>query len=158
MVNVAERIQELLREKNMTQYQLAKRSGVSQSSLNTIIKRGTSPSFKTICQICEGFDISLSYFAEEYEGLNQDIQGTFREATTYGLESALYQSIVVENGDYLEVICQCAEIAKKLRDRIQAGDRKDAEVNNHRDIGDIVNGISEGIAKGVMKDDEYDYK
>lgn len=60
---VAKRIVELCKERNLTQYQLYKKSGVPQSTLSTILSC-TYPSMKlrVIYEICEGFDISLEEF------------------------------------------------------------------------------------------------
>ena len=43
MINAGERIMEILNEKNMTQYMLAKKIGMTPSSINTIIRKGCSP-------------------------------------------------------------------------------------------------------------------
>lgn len=60
---VAERIKELCKERNMTQYALSLKSGVPQSTLSTIMSC-TFPSMKLriIYEICEGFEISLGDF------------------------------------------------------------------------------------------------
>ncbi len=60
---VAKRINELCKERNMTQYQLYMASGVPQSTISTIMSC-TYPSMKLriIYEICEGFDISMEEF------------------------------------------------------------------------------------------------
>ena len=57
------RIEQLCIEKQMTKYELFKKSGVPQSTL-TSIKKKRSGSVKviTLYAICEGFDISLEEF------------------------------------------------------------------------------------------------
>ena len=57
------RIEQLCIEKNMTKYELFKRSGVPQSSLTSIKKkRSGSVKIITLYKICEGFNMSLEEF------------------------------------------------------------------------------------------------
>ena len=60
---VSHRLAELLKEKNMSQYQLYMRSGVHRATINTIINC-TYPSFKLriLHELCQGLDISLREF------------------------------------------------------------------------------------------------
>lgn len=60
---IAKRIAQLCAERNMTQYQLSKKSGVPQSTLSTIMKC-TFPSMKMriIYEVCEGFEMELTEF------------------------------------------------------------------------------------------------
>ena len=57
------RIDELLKENNITAYRLAYRSGISNSILSDC-KRGRvkEPSLSSIIHICEGFNIELKDF------------------------------------------------------------------------------------------------
>ena len=59
---VLARIQYFLEFKHWTLYKLAKRSGISYSSLNNIFNRQTCPTVATLEKICKGFDISLAEF------------------------------------------------------------------------------------------------
>lgn len=60
---VSRRIKELCQERNLTQYQLFMASGVSQSTISSIM-RCVFPSMKLriIYELCEGFQISLEEF------------------------------------------------------------------------------------------------
>lgn len=60
---ISKRINELCKERNMTQYSLSMKSGVPQSTLSTIMNC-TFPSMKVriIYEICEGFEITLKEF------------------------------------------------------------------------------------------------
>lgn len=60
---VAARLCELCQERGMTQYQLFMASGVSQSTISTVM-RCVFPSVKlrVIYELCEGFQISLEEF------------------------------------------------------------------------------------------------
>ena len=46
----------------MSMYALSKRSGISQSSLSNLMKRGSTPSFFTLSKICDGLGITLAQF------------------------------------------------------------------------------------------------
>ncbi|MBQ8649564.1 MAG: helix-turn-helix transcriptional regulator [Clostridia bacterium] len=60
---VSERIKELCKERQMTQYQLFLKSGVPQSTLSTIMNCSyPSMKMRIIYEICEGFEITLSEF------------------------------------------------------------------------------------------------
>lgn len=60
---VALRIRELMKERQLTQYALAKRSGISTSTLNTVLS-GKLPGRidTTMLNICRGLDIELADF------------------------------------------------------------------------------------------------
>lgn len=60
---VSLRLQELLREHNMTQYQLFTRSGVPKSTINNIIRCSyDSVKLRIIHELCQGFSISIPDF------------------------------------------------------------------------------------------------
>lgn len=57
----------------MSQYELAKRAGMSQSSISTIISRGSMPKISTLDQICKGFGITLAQFFTLNDGSFPDL-------------------------------------------------------------------------------------
>ena len=59
---IANRIKELCDKKQMTMYALSKKTGISQSSLSNLKKRGSTPTFYTLDRICDGLGITLSQF------------------------------------------------------------------------------------------------
>lgn len=67
--NILGRIVELCRERNYSYYELAKRSGIPYSTLNTLLLKGTNPSLPTLSRICDGLGITLQQFFAE--GQNQ---------------------------------------------------------------------------------------
>ena len=72
---VAERIKELCNKKNMSQYELAKRAGMTQSSLSTLLNKGNVPRITTLEKVCKGFGITLAQFFaedEEYPDLSEE--------------------------------------------------------------------------------------
>ena len=60
---VRERVLELLRERNMTQYQLFKRTGVPKSTISSIINcLHPSVKLRIIHEFCQGFEIGIAEF------------------------------------------------------------------------------------------------
>ena len=59
---IANRIKELCDKKQMTMYALSKKTGISQSSLSNLKKRGSTPTFYTLDRICDGLGITLPQF------------------------------------------------------------------------------------------------
>lgn len=59
---IIDRIQQLCEARDMTQYRLSLVSGVSQSSLSTMMSRQSMPTFETLSKICDGFGITLAQF------------------------------------------------------------------------------------------------
>lgn len=61
-----QRIDQLMQERNWTDYRLAAESGLSSSTIANIHRRNTVPSITTLEAICKAFGISLSqFFADE---------------------------------------------------------------------------------------------
>lgn len=61
-MNVHERIENLMKQRDMSYYRLVQLTGLSQSTLNNMKTRGSLPSLYTLEQICQGLQISLSQF------------------------------------------------------------------------------------------------
>ena len=61
-IDVLERIKQLSRERNYSNYELAKRSGIPYSTLNTLLLKGAQPSLPTLKRLCSGLGISLQQF------------------------------------------------------------------------------------------------
>lgn len=67
-MNTNERLRKMLNDRGWTEYRLARKCGLSQSTITNIFKRNTVPSVATLESICKGFGITLSqFFAEEKE-------------------------------------------------------------------------------------------
>lgn len=65
---IINRIRRLCEKKNMSMYALSKKSGISQSSLSNLMKRGSIPSFFTLDRICDGLGITLAqFFSNDHE-------------------------------------------------------------------------------------------
>ena len=60
---VSVRLKELLRERNMTQYQLYIKSGVPKSSIGNIVNCAyDSVKLRVLHEICQGLEINISDF------------------------------------------------------------------------------------------------
>lgn len=74
-INPLERIQELCDERGWSYYQLAKASGITYSTLNTMVNKQNMPSLPTLQKLCQGFGISVTDFFEpdrSQRGLTKD--------------------------------------------------------------------------------------
>lgn len=65
---VSKRLQDLLNEKDMTQYQLFMKSGVPKSTIGNVINCSySSVKLRIIHEMCQGLEISVSdFFASPY--------------------------------------------------------------------------------------------
>lgn len=74
---VAARITELCREREITVNSLANMSGVSPSTIYSILnQKSMNPGIVSVKQICDGLDISLRAFFDTplFDGLEQEIK------------------------------------------------------------------------------------
>lgn len=61
-MDVIKRIDDLMKERNWSDYKLASESGLSSSTIANIHRRNTVPSISTLEAICSAFGITLSQF------------------------------------------------------------------------------------------------
>lgn len=67
-MNVPERLDALMKERNLTIYALAKASGLHWQTIKNLFSRTSNPSVATMACICNGLGITLSqFFAEDDE-------------------------------------------------------------------------------------------
>ena len=72
---LVDRIEELIGERGLSRYQLAKLSGIAESSVSNLFNRGSMPTVYTIEKICNGLGITLSQFFSktgEYPDLSKE--------------------------------------------------------------------------------------
>lgn len=62
---INERIRVLCRERSWTVYRLAKESGITYSTLSTMLNQENIPTLPTLAKLCDGFGITLSQFFED---------------------------------------------------------------------------------------------
>jgi transcriptional regulator with XRE-family HTH domain len=73
-MDINKRIDELRFQRGWSMYELAEEAGLTQSTLTSMMKRGTPPKIETLERICDAFGITLSQFFlhnEELEILNE---------------------------------------------------------------------------------------
>ena len=84
-MSIIERINELRLERGWSVNNLALEAGITQSTLNSVLQRGTAPKIDTLQCICNAFGISLSqFFLEEEEtklltGKEKELVSAFRK-------------------------------------------------------------------------------
>ena len=79
-MDVINRIDKLMKERNWSDYKLATESGLSSSTIANIHRRNTVPSISTLEAICSAFGITLAqFFTEDSQTvqLNKDQQELF---------------------------------------------------------------------------------
>ncbi len=62
MINVLEKITELRKQKNWTEYQLAEHSGLAQSTISSWYRKQMLPTIPSLLKICDAFGITISQF------------------------------------------------------------------------------------------------
>ena len=62
MIDVLQRINELREERHWTEYQLAERSGLTQSTISSWYRKNMLPTIPSLSKICDAFGITLSQF------------------------------------------------------------------------------------------------
>ena len=74
-------IKELMDERGWTIYELAKRSGLAQTTIANMWKRNTEPTIPSLRAICKGFGITLAQFFTEGEvvELTPELKELFEE-------------------------------------------------------------------------------
>lgn len=62
MINVLERITAMREERHWTEYQLAEKSGLTQSTISSWYRKNMFPTIPSLIKICDAFGITLSQF------------------------------------------------------------------------------------------------
>lgn len=66
-MTIIERIEKLRKERKWTVYELSMESGITQSTIASMIQRNTPPRIETLQLICDAFGITLAQFFLEDE-------------------------------------------------------------------------------------------
>lgn len=64
-MNILERITKLREDRHWTEYQLAERSGLTQSTISSWYRKNMLPTIPSLCRICDAFEITISQFFME---------------------------------------------------------------------------------------------
>ena len=71
MKDILNEITRLRLERNWSEYELAKNSGLSQSTISTWYRKNQIPTIPTLNKVCHGFGITMSqFFAEGDDAIN----------------------------------------------------------------------------------------
>jgi len=61
-MDILEKITQLRLERNWTEYQLAEKSGLTQSTISSWYRKNMLPTIPSLTKICDAFGITLSQF------------------------------------------------------------------------------------------------
>ena len=61
-MDVLERITKLREERHWTEYQLAERSGLTQSTISSWYRKNMQPTLPSLARICDAFGITIARF------------------------------------------------------------------------------------------------
>lgn len=61
-MDILEKITELREERHWSEYQLAEKSGLTQSTISSWYRKNMLPSIPSLTKICDAFGISVSQF------------------------------------------------------------------------------------------------
>ena len=67
---VLKRIEELCEKEGWSHYVLAKRSGISQSTISNMFSRTNQPTFITVAKVCDAFGITMAQFFDSEQHLD----------------------------------------------------------------------------------------
>lgn len=123
MFDVTKRINDLCKKKNIgSTYELAKLTGITQSTLQNILSEGRSPRTDTIERICNGLGITLAEFFTEneqqsfvYEVINHANTMTLNEDQKAALE--MYKNMA--SGEQQKRLFSVVNKLKNLPDKDQ---------------------------------------
>lgn len=96
-MDASSRIKQLMQMQNITEYRLAKLSGLSQSTISNIFIRNTAPTIPTIEAICNGLGISMAQFFCE-DGIEEPVYLTKEQKDLFNK----WISISAEQKDVVE--------------------------------------------------------
>lgn len=61
-MNILDKITEMREERHWTEYQLAEKSGLTQSTISSWYRKDMLPSIPSLIKICDAFGVSISQF------------------------------------------------------------------------------------------------
>ena len=71
MIDILDRITSHRISRNWTEYQLAQKSGIPQSTISTWYRKKVLPTLSSLDKICRAFDMTLAQFLSENDGLTE---------------------------------------------------------------------------------------
>lgn len=61
-MNILDKITEMREERHWTEYQLAEKSGLTQSTISSWYRKNMLPTVPSLLKICDAFGVSMSQF------------------------------------------------------------------------------------------------
>ncbi|MBE5953453.1 MAG: helix-turn-helix transcriptional regulator [Lachnospiraceae bacterium] len=95
-MNVLDKIVQLRESRKWSEYQLAEKSGLTQSTISSWYRKNMLPTIPSLQKICDAFDITLSqFFMKENEEIHSltDNQSKLLQAATR-LQPEQYQQLI----------------------------------------------------------------
>ena len=71
MIDILDRITSHRISRNWTEYQLAQKSGIPQSTISTWYRKKMLPTLSSLDKICRAFDMTMAQFLSENDGLTE---------------------------------------------------------------------------------------
>lgn len=71
MIDILGRITQQRLSRNWTEYQLAQRSGIPQSTISSWYRKKMLPTLPSLEKICSAFDMTMAQFLSESNGLTE---------------------------------------------------------------------------------------
>ena len=78
----------------MSRYRLAQKSGISQSSISTLLNRQSVPTIQTLEKLCKGLDMTLAQFFSEDDELPNLTEEQKRLLTTWNAMNEQEKALV----------------------------------------------------------------
>lgn len=72
---IAQELAKIFKEKSLSRYAVSKLTGIPDSTLQNMFKKGSTPNLETLEMICNGLDMSVADFfrnSEAFEELTED--------------------------------------------------------------------------------------
>lgn len=91
---IIDRIEQLCEQKQMSRYRIAQKSGISQSSISTLLNRQSVPTIQTLEKICKGLDMTLAQFFSEDDELPNLTEEQKRLLTTWNAMNEQEKALV----------------------------------------------------------------
>lgn len=71
MIDILAHISDHRISRNWTEYQLAQKSGIPQSTISTWYRKKMLPTLSSLDKICRAFDMTMAQFLSENDGLTE---------------------------------------------------------------------------------------
>ena len=89
------RIKQLMNQRQWTLYELARRSGLAQTTLANMWRRNNEPSIPSLRLICNAFGITLTQFFSEEDGRPVELNDEQRELLQHWSVLSSTQKILI---------------------------------------------------------------